>query len=1037
MINEENTPFTKFIQAINIGVMALGLLVMLGWVFDISVLKSIVPGFSTMKFNTALSFLLIAASIFFQVFDSPTRRLLWKIPGGLVLTVGLLSLSEELIKNDLGIDQLLFPNEGYTEEPTNPVRMAAATALCFILIGLFTVTLGSKKRGIVLASQAGLHTVTLIAFTAILGYILDVSPIYKHWFITSMAVHTSVCFLLISISSSLINPKVGLAELFTGQGIGNIMARRLFIQMIVATVFLAYLRVISERYELVTVDFGIALLALSFILVSLVLIRSNARALNVMESKKSQAESSLQQTSMILDSTPDPMIIIDESGFILLANSQTTNVFGYSKDELIGEKVELLIPQRFKSQHGAHRTSFFTAPKSRMMGSGLELFASRKDGTEIPVEVSLNPIHVEEKTWVSAAIRDVSERKQEETKLNQLGSIINSSADAIISKKPDGTILTWNPAAESILGYSAEEVVGKNVSILYPPDLMDEEEIMISLITKGETVSQYETKRLRKDKKIIHVSITLSPIKNNRGEISAISAILRDISAQKQEEAEKHRVQEVLDRTNEIARIGTWEVDLVNNTVYWSKITKEIHEVPQDYVPELAKGIEFYKEGKSRETIQKVIGEAMEAGKKFDVELQIVTAKSKTIWVRAIGQPEFSSGKCVRLYGIFQDIDEITKSRETLHTRNQELQAILNAGHVSIIRTDTSGVITHFNKGAEKLLQYSATEMIGKHTPAIIHAEHEVVQRGQELSEIYGEEIMGFEVFVRKARDGKYESREWTYVRKDGSTFPVQLVVTAIRDESGKITGFLGIATDITERKQAEEKMRNYSILESKSKEMEQFAYVASHDLREPLLTIINYMDLLLEDYGDKFDGDGKRFTNAITRAAGRMDELIKGLLDYSRLSSVKDLEEADVNKIIKASLADLNNLIVSKKASITYDRLPTINAYPLEIKLLFQNLITNAIKFARKGEKPKIHISAVQIDNGWQFSVRDNGIGIEEKDHEKIFFMFQRGHGKTEFEGTGIGLAHCKKIVELHNGKIWIESVSGEYSTFHFTILT
>ena len=1037
MIKEESTQFKTFIQAINIGVMGMGLLVMLGWVFDITVLKSIIPGFSTMKFNTALSFLLIAVSIHFQTFDSFSRRLLWKIPGGLVLAVGLISLSEELIKSDLGIDQLLFPNEGYIEEPINPVRMAAATALCFILMGSFTIALGSKNRGAVQVSQAGLHLVTLVAFTAILGYVLDIPPIYKHWFITSMALHTSVCFLLISLSSALINPRVGLVELFTGQGIGNIMARKLFSQMIIATIILAYLRVISERYQLVTVDFGIALLTLSFIVVSLILIRSNARSLNLMESKRIEAEDHLIQTSTILDSTPDPMIIIDENGLILLANYQTTSVFGYSKDELIGHEVELLIPKRYRGRHGDHRNTFFASPKSRMMGSGLELFATKKDGSEIPVEVSLNPIQMEGKTWVSAAIRDVSERKTEEIKLNQLGSIINSSADAIISKKPDGTILTWNAAAESILGYSAEEIIGKNVSIIFPQELLDEEKIMISLITKGETVSQYETRRVRKDKKIIHVSITLSPIKNSSGEISAISAIIRDISIQKQEEAAKRRVEEVLEKTNEIARIGTWEVDLVNNTIYWSKITKEIHEVPQDYIPKLGPAIEFFKEGNSRETISKVVEEAIQTGRSYDVELEINTAKGKNLWVRAIGQPEFSNGKCVRLYGIFQDIDDITRSKETLHTRNQELQAILNSGHVSIIRTDTSGIITHFNKGAEKLLQYSAAELIGKHTPAIIHAEHEVVQRGLELSEIYGEEIMGFEVFVRKAREGKYESREWSYVRKDGSTFPVQLVVTAIRDESGMITGFLGIATDITERKQAEEKMRNYSILESKSKEMEQFAYVASHDLREPLLTIMNYMDLLLEDYGDRFDGDGKRYTEAITRAAGRMDELIKGLLDYSRLSSVKDLEESDVNEIIKQSLADLNHIIVTKKAIITYDKLPTIHVYPLEIKLLLQNLITNAIKFARKGEKPVIDISAMQIDNGWQFSVRDNGIGIEEKDQEKIFFMFHRGHGKNEFEGTGIGLAHCKKIVELHNGEIWIESVPGEYSTFHFTIMT
>ncbi len=1007
---------------------------MLGWILDITVFKSILPGFSTMKFNTALSFLLIAASIHFQLFSKDSLwQALWKLPAAFVLAVGLLSLTEEFFKIDLGIDQIFFAGDPLS--PT-PRRMAGATALCFSLMGFFAVTLRSKKS-IHRLSQVGLHIVTFVSFIAVFGYILGLFPLYKHWFINSMAIHTSLGFLFISVSSSLIYPSLGISSLFTGNRIGNVMARKLFFQMIIAIMVLAYIRIISMRYEWVTVELGIALFAFSFILVSLILIRSTARELNNIAIKRDLAESNLEQTSKLLDSTPDPIIIIDESGTILLSNLQTQQVFGYTKEELVGQKVEVLIPERFKDNHVSHRTSFFESPKTRNMGSNLELFARRKDGNEVSVEVSLSPITINDKTWVSAAIRDVSVRRLEEIKLNQLASIINSSADAIVSKKLDGTILTWNKAAEKILGYSAEEILGKNISLIFPPKLLDEEKVLMERIALGETVSQKETLRVRKDNKIINVSITLSPIRDSKGNIWAVSAILRDITKQKQEQAEKQRVEEVLERTNEVARIGTWEVDLVNNKVYWSRITKEIHEVPQDYTPELEPAIEFFKEGKSRERITKVVENAIMNGVSYDVELEIITAKGKSLWVRSIGQAEFIDGKAVRLYGVFQDINEITKSKEKLSLLNLELQAILNAGHVSIISTDVNGMITHFNKGAETLLQYKASEMISKQTPALIHTEVEVIKRGQELTEIYGEDISGFEVFVKVAREGRHESREWTYVRKDGSTFPVQLVVTAIRDEQGEITGFLGVATDITERKEAEEKMRKYSILESKSKEMEQFAYIASHDLREPLLTIINYMDLLTEDFGKRLDGDGKIYIDAISRAAHRMDELIKGLLDYSRLSSIKEFEETDFNKVLKESLSDLNSLIEAKKAQIEVTKLPRLKAYPLEIKLLFQNLIANAIKFNKNGSPPTVSISAHPIENGWQFEVKDNGIGIEEKDLEKIFFMFQRIHGRTEFEGTGIGLAHCKKIVELHNGRIWVDSVPGEFSTFYFTIKT
>lgn len=1034
MINEESLRFKRFIQITNLVIMALGLLVMFGWGFDIALLKSILPGFSTMKFNTALSFLLIASSIHFQLFSRDSLwQALWKLPAAFVLAVGLLSLTEEFLKINLGIDQLFFAGDPLSPTPS---RMSGATALCFSLMGFFAVTLRSK-RSIHQLSQVGLHIVTFISFIAVFGYLLGLFPLYRHWFINSMAIHTSVGFLSISVSASLIFPSLGISNLFTGNRIGNVMARRLFSQMIIAILILAYIRIISMRYEWVTVEFGIALFAFSFILVTLILIRSTANALNSLATKRDLAESSLEQTSTLLDSTPDPIIIIDGSGTILLSNLQTQQVFGYSKEELVGQKVEVLIPERFKGNHVSHRTSFFKAPKTRSMGSGHELFAKRRDGKEVPVEVSLSPIKIGDEIWVSAAIRDVSTRRLEEIKLNQLVSIIDASADAIVSKKLDGTILTWNKAAEKILGYTAEEVVSRNVSQIIPPDLLEEEKMVMERIALGETVSQNETLRVRKDNKTIHVSITLSPIRDAKGNIRAVSTILRDITKQKQEQAEKQRVEEVLERTNEIARIGTWEVDLINNTIYWSKVTKEIHEVPQDYIPQLEPAIEFFKEGKSRETITKVVEDAIQTGKSYDVELEIITAKGKNIWVRSIGQAEFINGKAVRLYGVFQDINEITKSKEKLNLLNLELQAILNSGHVSIISTDINGVIRHFNKGAEKLLQYSASEMVGIHTPAIIHVEEEVVRRGKELSAAYKKEISGFEVFIFKAREEEFESREWTYVRKDGSTFPVQLIVTAIKNEVGEITGYLGVATDITDRKLAEEKMRRYSILESKSKEMEQFAYVASHDLREPLLTIINYMDLLLEDYGDQIEGDGKIYTQAISRAAGRMDELIKGLLDYSRLSAKKELKETDFNQVLSEALADLHSLIVSKKAQIESDKLPSLKVYPLEIKLLFQNLIANAIKFNENGSQIKVSISARPIENGWQFEVKDNGIGIEEKDLDKIFFMFHRIHGRTAYEGTGIGLAHCKKIVELHDGKIWVDSVPGEFSTFHFTIMT
>ncbi|HLP49487.1 MAG TPA: ATP-binding protein, partial [Chitinophagales bacterium] len=486
-----------------------------------------------------------------------------------------------------------------------------------------------------------------------------------------------------------------------------------------------------------------------------------------------------------------------------------------------------------------------------------------------------------------------------------------------------------------------------------------------------------------------------------------------------------------------IARIATWEVDAKTNTVKWADIAFDIFDLPKGRVPDKATILNCYKAGPNRDKLLAAIQEQIVYGTSYDLELEIITPLGKHKWVRVIGEADFENGVCKRRFGVFQDITMTKQAEEALNMANEELNAIFNSGYVSIISTDPKGLITHFNHGAEILLQYAAAEMIGVHTPARIHVAEEVIKRGQELSSMYGRSIQGFDVFVEMARQGRHESREWTYVRKDGSRFPVQLIVSAIKNSDGEITGFLGVATDITERKIAEEKMRNYSILESKSKEMEQFAYIASHDLREPLLTIKSYAKLLDEGVGGRLDEDGKIFTRSIINGIARMEELTKGLLEYSRLGQIKPLQPVNCDQVLADVLADLHSLISTTNATITIEPLPLINGYPLELKLLFQNLINNAIKFRKKEVVPIIHIAAHKIDGGWQFTVHDNGIGIAEKSRNKIFAMFQRLHNRDEYEGTGIGLAQCKKIVEMHGGRIWVESEPGQYSTFCFTILS
>ncbi len=290
-------------------------------------------------------------------------------------------------------------------------------------------------------------------------------------------------------------------------------------------------------------------------------------------------------------------------------------------------------------------------------------------------------------------------------------------------------------------------------------------------------------------------------------------------------------------------------------------------------------------------------------------------------------------------------------------------------------------------------------------------------------------------------RIGREQNRGVIYehriICKDGSIKYLLGIGEIYKGVNGNRNMLRGTVQDVTELKKAEETARKFAILESKSKEMEQFAYIASHDLREPLLTIKNYVELFSDEYKEKLDEESAEYLHRISRAAIRMDELMRGLLDYSRLSKIKELQQVDCNETVAQVLADLDSLINNTKAHIVIDPLPVLKAYPLEMKQLFQNLLTNAIKFRKSDVIPEIRISAQKVNGIWTFKVTDNGIGIRQVDTEKIFALFQRLHNRNEYAGSGIGLAYCKKIVELHHGSIWVESTPGAGSSFYFTIIT
>ena len=348
------------------------------------------------------------------------------------------------------------------------------------------------------------------------------------------------------------------------------------------------------------------------------------------------------------------------------------------------------------------------------------------------------------------------------------------------------------------------------------------------------------------------------------------------------------------------------------------------------------------------------------------------------------------------------------KHRRLIETMNQGLGMV-----------DEHANVVYFNGNFCGMLGYSSNEVVGRHLMDFLDESNR---------EILHEQL------ARRER-GERESYEMAWTRKDGRKVATIVSPQPLFDEDGTFKGSFAVITDISDRKRAEEE------LQRSNADLEQFAYVASHDLQEPLRMVSSYVQLLERRYKDKLDEDANEFIAFAVDGAKRMQGLINGLLTYSRVGRRgKEFERNSCERTLERCLANLQTAIAESDASVTHDPLPEVMGDESQLAQLFQNLVGNAIKF-RGGQPPKVHVSAKRLETRdtqsqmVQFSVSDSGIGMDPKHAERVFMVFQRLHTREEYPGTGMGLAICRKIVERHGGRIWAESEPGKGSTFHFTI--
>ena len=379
-------------------------------------------------------------------------------------------------------------------------------------------------------------------------------------------------------------------------------------------------------------------------------------------------------------------------------------------------------------------------------------------------------------------------------------------------------------------------------------------------------------------------------------------------------------------------------------------------------------------------------------------------------------------GTVAGLMGTIIDVTGRKKAMRALRESEERFRQTFELAASGIAHVDLQGRFLKANRALGRILGYAPEELVGRTVKEVSHPDDRGVTDAER----------------KRMLDGEIESVhfEKRYLRKGGATVWVDLTVALVRDADGKPEYEVAVFDDITERKHAEAGMRaaNEELARSNA-ELEQFANVASHDLQEPLRMVASYTQLLGRRYGERLDGDAKEFMAYIVDGAARMKQLIEDLLAYSRVGTRgREFKRVKLDDALARARANLRAALEESGAELTHDPLPVVEGDETQFAQLLQNLVGNALKF-RGAASPKINVSSIEREHEYEITVRDNGIGIEPQYFERIFMVFQRLHDKGKYPGTGIGLAICKKIVDRHGGRIWVESQPGRGCTFHFTL--
>ena len=723
--------------------------------------------------------------------------------------------------------------------------------------------------------------------------------------------------------------------------------------------------------------------------------------------------------------SPIGIIFYDEEGRLTNANDSALNIAKIPKlEDVLGTNI-------FDNPKIASK-------KEDLQKKGLIKFQDSLDLIQIKEQNIYNPVEpkIIDIDWTVSVtdsgyliqIQDITDRKKAEEEIirerNILNVIIESTEGPIFSIDSNYRYTSFNSQHAKVMKtlFDVDIEIGGNLLDYHTnPEDRKNAKINVDKVFNGETVV-VDSFAGNSPQNRRYFSIFHNPIKDSNCKITGAAIYAQDYTERKEAEEALKVSEERLDLAQKVSNVGTFDLDFQTGVNLW---TSELEAMYGLQTGEFDGTLEAWEKLIHPEDRTKTVHQSdisIETGKPTEYEWRVIWPDDSIHWLFGRWKVfKDDNGKPLKMIGVNIDITELKKAEEALVVSEKRYRELFNSMtemfQVIELIYDTKGKpIDYFysdvNPAFCGLVGKTRGDLIDKRVKKIfgivedywLEKYDEVAKTGNPIQfENYGAEL-----------DKWYEVNVW----KVGEN---QVAI---------------IFTDTTERKHREEREKKFiDELKRSNQELERFAYVSSHDLQEPLRMVTLYSQLLERRYKDSLDSDADDFIEYIVENARRMKQLIDDLLDYSRVASqAKEFENVELEKVLNIVLTNLSASIAENNVEVTHESLPTVFVDNNQMMQVFQNLITNAIKF-RGVEPPEINISAQKGQTEWTFSISDNGIGIKPEHQKQIFDVFKRLHTREEYPGTGIGLSICQKIIKHHGGRIWVESEPGKGSTFYFTI--